>query len=410
MKDIKSKRKYLGILARDAAFCACLMYVIFQGIQLIPINAEWFKPAGNAFEGFDWSDIYFSKIKTLNNSNVQNQQIIAVNIDKANRQEIANTLLKLNKAGPKVIGLDILFNKAMDSTTDALLDSAIRSYGKKIVVACYADSTLGNNIYSFEPFALPKLGDQDNMGYVNFIGEEQETVRNFYKVQDFRDRKVASFAFSTFIKSRDSGDLKAFKEKLSGDESIIPYQSIQEHYTTFTYQEILDSAISFNILKDKIILIGFCGSTDGATVIDDKHFTPLNENYAGKSLPDMFGIYIQANIIEAYLEDYIIYTPNRPIQIIVCLLFIWLFLMLYMYSESKEHFWRKIVEIALQLFFGFIIIILAIYFLSSYGIKWNIGEMIAAVALAEPMVGAYKVIIHYINKVYTINSIFPNEE
>ncbi len=94
----------------------------------------------------------------------------------------------------------------------------------------------------------------------------------------------------------------------------------------------------------------------------------------------------------------------------VSIIFIYLFLTLYIFSESIEHIWKKAIEISLQVIFGFVTIISAIYFLSSYGIKWDIGEMIAAAALAEPLVGFYKVIIHYLSKVYKFNSIFKDED
>ena len=95
------------------------------------------------------------------------------------------------------------------------------------------------------------------------------------------------------------------------DESIIPYASYSEHFTTISTQEILNASVDLNLLNGKIVLIGFCGSENGMTVIDDKHFTPLNDNYAGKSLPDMYGIYIHANIISGYLNNFKIQTPSR---------------------------------------------------------------------------------------------------
>jgi CHASE2 domain-containing sensor protein len=377
---------------------------------MIPINAEWFRPAESAFKDFDWSDIYFSNIKTANDANPQNQNIIVVNIGEAGRKEIGKTLIKLYDSGAKVIGMDVLFRNTKDSTIDEFLDSAIRLCGKKIVIACFADSTEGNNILGLQPLAVPKLIDDSNLGYVNFLGDENSTVRTFYKVQDFKDMKLSSFSFNAFLKYKNDGDLNVYKDTLRREETIIPYQSLSEHYTTFEYQEILDSDINFKILENKIILLGFTGTNNGFTEIDDKHFTPLNESYAGKALPDMFGVYIHANIIQSYINGYKIRNPPRFLQVFAGILAIFLFLACYMYSEIKEHLWRKAVEISLQLIFGFVIIMLAIYFLSSFGIKWNIGEMIAAVALAEPLVGFYKVIIHYIAKVYNFKSIFLDED
>ncbi len=409
--DVKKKNwSFVKVLLRDALLCASFIYFVLLGIQLLPFNSNWFQPASNAFKDFDWSDIYYSQIKNVAGENIQDQQIVVVNIGDADRETIANTLLKIKEYAPAVLGLDIIFNTDKDSATDKLLDSAIQCFGKQIVVACYADSTLGNNIYSIQPHAIPKLGDDDNLGYVNFIGDENQTIRSYYKIQNFRERKISSFAFNNFIKFKNSEKSSVYKELNTSVESIIPYEAYSEHYTTLSTQEILNASVDLNLLKGKIVLIGFCGSENGMTVIDDKHFTPLNENYAGKSLPDMYGIYIHANIISGYLNNFKIQAPSRILQIIACILFIALFLLLYLYSESQEHVWQNVVEILLQLFFGLIILILAIYFFSSFGIKWNIGEMIAAIALAEPLVGFYRIIIHYLSKVYSFKSIFIDEE
>lgn len=410
MPEVKSKKKFLLVLLRDAFFCATFIYLVLQALQLVPLNARWFQPASSAFKDFDWSDIYFSKIKNLNSGSAQNENIIVINIGNANREEIANTLIKLNTALPKVLGLDILFHGSKDSYTDALLDSAIQLFGKRIVIGCYADSTSGNSIYSLQPLAVPKLFDEDNLGYVNFVGMENATVRSYYKIQEFRNRKLASFAFNVFMKFNDEGNLNSYKGQQGTDESIIPFQSKAAHYTTISYTEILDSSVDFELLKNKIVLLGYGGSNDGTTVIDDKHFTPLNENYAGKALPDMFGIYIHANIVEGYIDHSKILAPPRGLQILICIIIISFFLILYLYSESKDLVWQSVIELLLQLFLAFVIIILAIYFLSSYGIKWNIGEMIAAVALAEPLVGVYKVLIHYLGKIYSFTSIYKDDD
>jgi len=407
-KDHPVKKSFRR-LPVEAFFCAIFIYIILKIIQVIPLNADWFQPASNALKDFDWSDIYFSKIKNLHNGEAQNQDIVVINVENASRNEIARTLFNLNKANPKVVGLDLIFVNPMDSATDASLDSAIGLFGKNIIIACYADSTAGNNIYSLQPRVIPKLTGDENLGYVNFIGEENTTVRTYYKAQSFREKKMLSFGFSTFIKYNNQGSFNTYKDKYSDDETIIPYQSVSEHYTTIHYSEILDSSVAFDLFKNKIVLLGFAGSTNGSRIVDDMHFTPLNENYAGKALPDMYGVYIHANIIEGFISGARIYQPPWLIQWIACIVIIYLFLMLFLFLDGKTGIWQNLIEMALQLIFGFIIVIQAIYFLSALGMKWDIGEMIAAVALAEPLIGFYKLLIYFLGKVIRFNSIFKDE-
>ena len=62
-----------------------------------------------------------------------------------------------------------------------------------------------------------------------------------------------------------------------------------------------------SIIKNKIVILGFIGNTlNEKYSIEDKYFTPLNKEFVGKSLPDMYGCIIHANILSTILsENYI---------------------------------------------------------------------------------------------------------
>lgn len=401
---------FFKVLVRDAFLCALFVYSLLYALQFIPVNSEWLEPAGQALQDFDWSDVYFSKIKTLKDDKVPNQGIFVININRANRCEIAKTLNELHKASPAVVGLDVVFKTRKDSADDAELEASIMQFGDRIVLGCEADSTLDNTIISLAPIQIPSIYKEENLGVTNFIGEENSTVRTFYETEFYTDKMLSSFSFNVFKKYREITDPNPFAQQSSAQEKIIAYQAMSEHYTTIEWDEIAENRIDPKILENKIVLVGFTGSTDGFDIINDKHFTPLNDNYAGKSLPDMYGVYIHANMIDASLAGKEINWMPRYQTLLLNFTLIFLFMLLYCYSESKELLWQNIVELVLQLTFGFIVIMVAVYLLSGPRMKWNIGEPIAAIALAGPFIGFYKIGINYLYKAYAFKSVFLEPE
>ena len=73
-----------------------------------------------------------------------------------------------------------------------------------------------------------------------------------------------------------------------------------------------------SFIKDKIVLLGFMGINLNDKTFEDIFFTPLNERYAGKSFPDMYGVVIQANIISMILNKKYINTMPQVAKYFDC--------------------------------------------------------------------------------------------
>jgi len=97
-----------------------------------------------------------------------------------------------------------------------------------------------------------------------------------------------------------------FKRIQPGERSMVfPINSKRNvHYIQMDIDKFVrDSSIYDSAyFKNKIVLIGFCGETPNSFSMNDRYFTPLNQQYTGRSLPDMFGVVIHANIISMLLE------------------------------------------------------------------------------------------------------------
>ncbi|OSZ80427.1 hypothetical protein CAP36_04010 [Chitinophagaceae bacterium IBVUCB2] len=89
-----------------------------------------------------------------------------------------------------------------------------------------------------------------------------------------------------------------FKHNLTVSKSVpILYQRSLQQYYYFVTEDLLNKDVC-ELLKDKIVLVGFLGPGD-----EDKHFTPMRNNEKNiEGKPDTYGLVIQANAIRTILE------------------------------------------------------------------------------------------------------------
>jgi CHASE2 domain-containing sensor protein len=93
--------------------------------------------------------------------------------------------------------------------------------------------------------------------------------------------------------------------------------------------QVMNEEFVSEMIKDKIVIMGYLGDRMDIMSWEDKFYTPLNKKLAGKANPDMFGVVVHANIIAMILEqDYVEQMANWQevlMAIIVCLLNVALF-------------------------------------------------------------------------------------
>src|SRR6185436_15657522 len=137
-------------------------------------------------------------------------------------------------------------------------------------------------------------------GYANLIGEDVGTIRS-YSPFDKVDGKKYPHITTAIVKEYDH---KAYErlEKRHKDQEMINYTRALNEEDKKKYQlleaDVLfeEGAVDSNLLKDKIVLLGYVNLED-PNDIEDKKFTPMNHKFYGKQHPDMFGVIVQANII-----------------------------------------------------------------------------------------------------------------
>ena len=210
--------------------------------------------------------------------------IILINIGNGNRTEIATLLNDIANCSPSIIGIDVFFSEHKKSLEDSILTTAIKNVPNDILAYRFdATGKEERSINEFRRFASDE-------GHVNIIMRE-EVSSHFQPIKKVNGNIYESFALK-IIKRWKPG----FKYNIAVDETIpILFQRSQKQYHYFEKMDLLDTTVC-ELLKDKIVLVGFLGPGD-----EDKHFSPIRSN--DKEIkPDMYGIVIQANAIRTILR------------------------------------------------------------------------------------------------------------
>lgn len=336
-----------GKLLKISFFSTLFSSIIALFFYLIAVNISALDPFEKAFQDFSFTDIYYSKkfYKPEFTSN-----IIIVNIEHHDRAMIALGIEKISAHNPAVIGVDIVFREQREPETDLILKKAL--FNPSVVSAYYVEDgkIIGHHTYFDNSSSIS--------GFINLDGDEQEGV-----IRDFLGVQGNNYAFPVQVAIK-AGAISAevVDEKLS-ENLPIRYTGNAENFLTFNLDEILASD-SIPALSNSIVLMGYLGQNKFD--IEDKHFTPLNSKYVGKSIPDMHGVVIHANIIRMLTQDKLLMKIPKSLSYIAAFLNCWFLTFLTMQLYKKTPFLSDVMVKVFQL----LIVIITVYF-ALIMLNWN---------------------------------------
>jgi CHASE2 domain-containing sensor protein len=339
-------------------------YLTLGLLSLIFFNISIFNFIEDAFDDFSYLDLIQSK--NIFKYDKVNSDIILVNIENRDREELAFLIEHLANQSPKVIGIDAVFREKRDAYKDSVLASTIKYY-QDILVGSY----IYPNIQNHKMFAFSK------QGFVNFNPEAD----NNNVIRDFVTNKDSLSSFSYIITSKvNEKKIKAFE----GIRSIKYYGNYQQ-FLHMSFNDVMQQE-TIPHLKNKIVILGYLGMPLGnVNDILDKKFTPLNTNFTGKTIPDMYGVTIHANIINSLIkEDFIKETPNLII-ILINFLVTFLTSLLFIKIHKKGYTNETLIEKSFQLIYSFLMIWVSLL-LFSKGIKFPVVFIILCPILAIEMI------------------------
>lgn len=318
-----------------------LLVLIFLPIIF---NLDFLDPIQNTIEDFYVTDMVFSRIRD-NEKTPIDTNIVLINISHLNRKGIARQINILNKYEPLAIGIDAFFKDEKSAELDIPLMKAFARTKNLILVSDLkkTDSTKSN--FDTLHTSHEKFTQYAGTGFANFVINKGDfrTVRKFSPKEYVRDSLELSFPVKIAQKIYPQ-KTKDFLDR-TNDLEIINFSRNIDKYQTIDAKDVIQQAIDLDFIKDKVVLMGFLGPTIGDIVREDIFFTPMNEQFVGKSYPDMYGMVVHANIISMVGdEDYLISLPNW-MNITITFLVLYSLMVLFTYVRKRFPDWYEPVSV-----------------------------------------------------------------
>lgn len=383
---MKIKKKKTKLLLRDALLCTIFSYIIIFVLSFLVVNISFFDPLKKVVKDFSLLDIYYAE--NLHDVGTLNSEIVLINIEHRDRFELHQLLDAVLEEDPKVVGVDVIFKDRKEAFIDSILAKTLQH--KKIITSYIIekDSLITNH-------KLFETGEAS--GFVNLNFDNQESVvRDFVGVTEIDG--VRHRSFSSKIAKKALGDKKwkkyNYDKKFHGNTPI-NYIGDYTAFLNFGFDEFM---LSDNkaVLKDKIVLLGYIGEPMGNVYdVEDKLFTPLNKITAGKSIPDMYGVVIHANIISMLLNNNLLLRVSNFWIGVITFFCTFLILVYIIKMERKSRFTYRLTKKTVLFIFTVVMTGLALW-LFKIGIILHIVPIIALTLLSTSFVKFYKDLMGYI--------------
>ena len=401
-KSHQSVTKYL--FERDTIFSTIWVFIFIFGLGMIPLNLGVLNPVKLGLKDFDFNDISYSKLGKSEKANFD-PRIVIFNIGYEDRATIAQMIDTVASFKPRVMALDAMFAEARDPYQDSLLDASFSKH-QNLVVAYEvgfsgkkADTVLRNKAYFSSPH---------HYGWANFFQDSVSTIRTFTPlVKDHEDSAYLSFP-AAIVRLYDQDAFKALKNK--GEKKVIinytrnidPAKKPQ--YFVFDLQQVLAGEVDAEAFRDKIVLFGYVNLNPND--IEDKKYSPMNAKFAGKTVPDMNGIVIHANIISMALDkDYIKKVPLW-LTVLIAIAVCWLHMSFFIRYYLEQHIWFHLVAKIAQVLSAIFFVWLGIYLFDEYRLKVDLKLSIIVIVLAVDVIYFYEAWAVWMNKKYGFKTIF----
>lgn len=239
---------------------------------------------------------------------------------------------------------------------------------------------------------IPLMRQYVKSAYVNVITDEKEqdkfrVSRVFSPTETVNDSVYVCFA-AYIAGLYNPAKAKKFLDRNNRVE-IINYRRPQTSYTVLQPREIFSPDLPDDIFKGKIVLLGFMGKDENDPSWADKFYTPMNEKFAGKSAPDLFGVFIHANIISMIMEEkYIDQLPNfmnHLLGVLICILNVWYFY----YLNHNHNQWYVLVTKSIQFTETVLVLFVIVIVFDKFKIKMDLSSGISAIVLSGDLLEIY---------------------
>jgi CHASE2 domain-containing sensor protein len=409
------KKKSGGNIWLDSLFATIFIYIfmfLISNISAFKIF-DAFDSIGQALQDMEMTDIAFSQLRE---PLPPDTSIVIVNFGPLGRAGIAAQLRIIDKYNPKVIGIDSFFkgygNGTAEDTLNTmnLIDALDNIQSQLVMVAKVEQSdslaavSAGEEIYDILYLSDSMFTKNATFGLANLDTEAefQDDVKICRKFPPQRgivgaDEKYIAFS-AKMAQLFDSTSTKPLLKR-DKDFEIINYRGdfvnfyeedkFATRFYALDYDQVINEDFVPELIKDKIILLGYTGEYFGASEWEDRFYTPLNSKIAGRANPDMFGPVIHANIVSMILNRDYVDTFSEMTENIIGLILCYLNVLLFSLIYRNMGAWYDGVTKLIQVFEVLLILFLIIYVFSWRSFKLELTVGLFAVALAGDLLEVY---------------------
>jgi CHASE2 domain-containing sensor protein len=375
------------LIRPQAAIVTVLVFVLIGLLSFIRVNVHFLDPFSHGIKDYEVTDIVYSRMRDL--AIRLDERIVVINTGDPDRAQIARMLERIATARPAVIGIDVLFSERKDPAVDSALQAAIKGAGNVVLATFLEGYSEHLGYFQAETLADTFFSNYAHTGFANFPGNETQTIRFFSPREKTKDVPVNSFAVEVARQYQPAAAERLFRRKKAVER--IHYTAVQENFVVFEPAAILDTSFHLEQLQGKIVLMGYVnGPTERGYRTIDRFFTPFNQHYTGRSLPDMDGLIIHANIVKMVLDGQYIQTVPPLLSFLLAVLYCYGNIILLERLHHRYHYlyhpMARLVQIAEFALLFFIISALFYYF----RIKWDFSLGMFALLLSFDVLVIYE--------------------
>ncbi len=215
---------------------------------------------------------------------------------------------------PAVVGFDIMLLGTMDEADDAVFTNALRERDNVVLASHLVYDTKAEVSESGEPYLnhmhvsrveIPYTQDAAPYGYANTSADTDGTVRSYLPVTAVEDEngnmtEYTSLSYGIYLEYCESMGLEAVPPVTDENGAQwIYYAGKPYEYESISLIDLLEGKVDSRVFTDCIVLVGAY-----ATGLQDQFTVPNSSN-------QMFGVEINANIIQSFLDEQYPLPANR---------------------------------------------------------------------------------------------------
>jgi len=374
-------------------------------LYVIPQNFDFLNPVSKALGDLDITDMVFSQFRNEDDTPVDTN-IVLVNIGMADRSEIAMMLRHLSQHEPAAVGIDAFFRAPKDSASDTELAEAMAQVRNLVLVSKVAfkkesgeedverwamSDVAEDEVYDTLETSHPLFTRHAAHGYANLVLDQEASFMTCREVS-FVEPWGTSTEYSFPVELARVVNPEAAERAIARGEGE---QTVNFHgnYGTFYHVDAwqaLDPDFDLSFVRGKIVLLGFMGPDLETRSLEDAFFTPLNENYIGRSFPDMYGVVIHANVITMILRGNYIESMDQRTSILIGLLVLVANVMMFTWMYEHHEKWYDMFAVAVQLAESLGIMYLIIIVFDRYDYKLALTPALLSVFLVGTVHDLYQ--------------------